>query len=120
MRGGTPRGLGRGSRAARLAVMLGLLAPAYAALAQEEPARTVQRPQQNGLKVGDARMHVQADVDSRYATNPGRTSGTSGEGSPSDVVVAVRPAADLDMAGTLLELKLKGNFEYQRYLGIEN
>jgi hypothetical protein len=80
------------------------------------------RPQNNGIKLGEnARLHVQADVDSRYSSNPGRISPDDNRPNVKvtpDMLLSLRPAADLDMAGGLLELKGKLNLEYQQYLGI--
>ncbi|MEE8410001.1 MAG: outer membrane beta-barrel protein [Myxococcota bacterium] len=72
---------------------------------------------ENGIKVGDGRLHPYFQLDSRFIVNPGRLSGGS---PPNDLVFVGRPGLELLLPSDTLDLKFDGDVEYQRYLGIQN
>ncbi len=65
--------------------------------------------------VGSGRLHPYVQADSHYVINPGYNT-RSGD----DVVLVIRPGAELDLPSDKLDLKGHGELEYQRYLGLNN
>ena len=69
----------------------------------------------NGILVGDARLHPFLDFHSNFVSNPSRVGSDS---STSDLALTVRPGFNLALNGNDTELFLTGAGEYKHYLGI--
>src|SRR4051794_40725693 len=88
------------------ATLTAVLCVASFAHAQAVPTQAQANPpsqpqQQNGIKVGAARLHLGLELSSKYATNPSRQAADSqavqtGSGVPSDVYLTLRPIAELE------------------------
>ena len=69
----------------------------------------------NGILVGDARLHPFLDFHSNFVSNPNRVGSDS---STSDLALTVRPGFNLELNGNDTELFLTGAGEYKHYLGL--
>lgn len=71
---------------------------------------------ENGILIGDARIHPFLDFHSNYVSNPNRAK-TNGE---SDLALTVRPGFNLELIGSNTEVFFTGNAEYKHYLGLNS
>ncbi len=96
-------------RATRGAVAMGVMAlclgaPAVAAA-------------QNGIKVGEGRLHPYLEVEGRYDSNVLLSPGGAQSG---DVVLHVRPGITFDAAGSMLVVGLDASLDWAKYLGVSS
>lgn len=93
-----------------LIAIVAIFAMARGASAQALPSG------ENGIKLGDGRMHPYLQLDTHFIVNPGRLS--SGD-APNDLVLVARPGLDILLPSDSLDLTFNGDLEYQQYLGID-
>jgi hypothetical protein len=96
----------------RLATVLGgmvlaLVAPSHVARADE-----------NGIKIGDGRLHPYFDLETRYDT-VAQLDPNTGQGVP-DLIWHFRPGLKLDVPSPTLSFNLSGAVEYLLYTGLNN
>jgi hypothetical protein len=68
----------------------------------------------NGILIGDARLHPFLDFHTSFVSNPNRIS----TGGQSDLALTVRPGFNLELVGLDTELFFNGHAEYKHYLGL--
>jgi len=71
----------------------------------------------NGILIGDARVHPFLDFHSNFVSNPSRT---GSESSKSDLALTIRPGFNLELIGSNTELFFTGAGEYKHYLGLND
>ena len=71
----------------------------------------------NGILIGDARVHPFLDFHSNFVTNPSRA---GSETAQSDLALTVRPGFNLELNGNSTELFFTGAAEYKHYLGLND
>lgn len=70
----------------------------------------------NGIRIGNARLHPFLDFQSSYVMNPGRATSDSRQ---SDVALTFRPGFNLQLERPSKDLFLDASVEYKHYMGIE-
>ncbi len=70
----------------------------------------------NGILIGDARVHPFLDLHSSFVSNPNRSTNSP----VSDLALTVRPGLNLELAGNKTELFLTAAGEYKHYLGLND
>ncbi len=90
------------SIAAALSVYLGLAAA---------------KAQENGVKVGEGRLHTQVQAESHHVYNPGYTDAA---GAKSDVCGIIRPKLAYELRGDQMDVDLDANLELRGYLGYQD
>jgi hypothetical protein len=71
----------------------------------------------NGILIGDARVHPFLDFHSNFVSNPNRA---GSETAQSDLALTVRPGFNLELNGNSTELFFTGAAEYKHYLGLND
>ena len=71
----------------------------------------------NGILIGDARIHPFLDFHSSFVSNPNRAGSDSAQ---SDLALTVRPGFNLELNGNQTELFFTGAAEYKHYLGLND
>jgi hypothetical protein len=72
-------------------------------------------PGENGIKLGDGRLHPYIQVDSKFVVNPGRQS----DNQANDLVFVARPGLELLLPSDTLDMTFKGDVEWQQYTGVD-
>ncbi|MBT6431460.1 MAG: hypothetical protein HOK97_07920 [Deltaproteobacteria bacterium] len=70
----------------------------------------------NGILIGDARLHPFLDFHTNFVSNPNRAS----TGGQSDLALTVRPGFNLELTGSGTELFFTTNAGYKHYLGLND
>lgn len=91
------------------AVLLPAVAHAQAAAGVQSSAGD------NGIKLGDGRLHPYGEVDTHYVVNPGRLASDLPNSSINDGYVAMKAGLDYELKSPSLELTFKGQGSRNQY-----
>src|SRR4051812_18577366 len=118
-----------GGRGGRFALALFALCAATSAFAQVDPrataptaTATVTAPVENGIKMGEGRVHPYFDLETHYdsAAWSNTPKGTTNTQIFGEVVNHFRPGFRLDLPATAVDMSLNANVDYVWYTGLLN